>query len=380
MPAPLLSYWERQTFLQKYDVVIVGAGLVGLTAALHTRWLRPTARVLVLERDVLPNGASTKNAGFACFGSISELLEQEARGGTEALLRVVQARWNGLAELRQLVPDAVLQYEPLGGYELFRPIDADLAEQCRAAIPYYNELLAPIIGTNTIFRDASSQLPSLGLADVSVMLENTVEGALNPGQMMDALLRQAWQAGITVLHNCPALTLEPGQSIVRVQTPLGVIEAAQVLLATNAFSGQFFPDLDVQPSRGQVLITEPIPGLHLPGTFHYDRGYYYFRQVENRLLLGGGRHLDFRAEATTMPGLTPLVQNQLEQLLHEVILPGRAVRVEYRWSGIMAFGDDLEPVVGLLAPGVFGALRCNGMGVAMGAGIGKRVAEIMAEG
>jgi len=73
-----LSYWEHQTFLRGFDVVIIGAGLVGLTAALHTRRLRPKARVLVLERDVLPNGASTKNAGFACFGSISELLEQEA--------------------------------------------------------------------------------------------------------------------------------------------------------------------------------------------------------------------------------------------------------------------------------------------------------------
>jgi len=375
--AALLSYWEHQTFLHGFDVVIIGAGLVGLTAALHTRQLRPTARVLVLERDVLPNGASTKNAGFACFGSISELLEQEARGGTEALVRVVQARWEGLSELRRLVPDAALCYEPVGGYELFRPTEATLAERCRAAIPYYNELLAPIIGTNTIFRDATAQLLQTGFAGVSVMLENTAEGALNTGQMMDALLRQAWQAGVTVLHGCPALALEPGTSVVRVQTPLGTIEAGQVLLATNAFSHQFFPSLDLQPGRGQVLVTEPIPGLHLPGTFHHDRGYYYFRQVENRILLGGGRHLDLNAETTTTPGLTPLVQNQLEQLLHEMILPGRTVRIDYRWSGIMAFGTNLEPLVGPLAPGVFGALRCNGMGVALGASIGKQVAKLM---
>lgn len=376
--AALLSYWEHQTFLQGYDVVIIGAGLVGLTAALHTRQLRPTARVLVLERDVLPNGASTKNAGFACFGSISELLEQEAHGGTTGLLRVVQARWEGLAELRRLVSDEVLQYQPVGGYELFRPSEAALAARCREAIPYYNKLLGPVIGKDVVFRDATSQLPKLGFQGVDVMLKNVAEGALNTGQMMDALLRKAWQAGITVLHGCPALALEPGSTAVRVQTPLGPLEAAQVLLATNAFSQQFFPELDLQPGRGQVLVTEPIADLNLPGTFHYDKGYYYFRQVDDRILLGGGRHLDFAAEATTEPGLTPLVQQQLEQLLREVILPGRSVRIDYRWSGVMAFGAELEPLVGALASGVFGALRCNGMGVALGAGVGKRVAEMMA--
>jgi gamma-glutamylputrescine oxidase len=377
MATPLLSYWEHQTFLRGYDVVIVGAGLVGLTAALHTRRLRPRARVLVLDRDALPNGASTKNAGFACFGSVSELLEQEARGGTDALVRVVQARWEGLAELRHLVSDESLHYQPTGGYELFRPAEAQLAQICRDAIPYYNELLAPVIGTNDIFRDASSHLARLGFAGVDVMLENKAEGALHTGRMMEALLRQAWQTGITVLHGCAVQALEPGTGLVRLQTTLGTVEAEQVIVATNAFSRQFFPDLDLQPGRGQVLVTEPIAGLHLPGTFHYDKGYYYFRQVENRILLGGGRHLNFEAEATTEPGLTPLVQQQLEQLLHDVILPGRALRIDYRWSGVMAFGTALEPFVGLLAPGVFGALRCNGMGVALGAGVGKRVVEIM---
>lgn len=372
-----LSYWEHQTFLHGFDVVVVGAGLVGLTAALHLRRLRPTARVLVLERDVLPNGASTKNAGFACFGSISELLEQEARGGTAALLAVVQARWEGLAELRRLVGDEALQYQAVSGYELFRPEDIALAARCRAAISYYNDLLASIIGRTTTFRDATARLPTMGFAEVDVLLENMAEGALHTGQLMEALLRQAWAAGVVVLHGCAALALEPGSAHVSIQTALGPIETPQVLLATNAFSQQFFPALDAQPGRGQVLVTEPIAGLHLLGTFHYDKGYTYFRQIDGRLLLGGGRHLDFAAEATTEPGLTPRVQQYLEQLLREVILPGRDVRIDYRWSGVMAFGADLEPIVRPLAPGVFGALRCNGMGVALGAGVGRRAAEML---
>lgn len=377
MNTPPLSYWEHQTFLRGFDVVVLGAGLVGLTAALHLRQLRPAARVLVLERDVLPNGASTKNAGFACFGSVSELLEQEARGGTAALLAVVQARWEGLAELRALLGDEALRYEPVGGFELFRPEDAALAARCRAALPYYNELLASIIGRSTIFRDATAQLPALGFAGVETLLENTAEGALHTGRLMEALLRRAWAAGVVVLHGCAALALEPGSDTVRIQTTLGEVRAPQVLLATNAFSQQFFPTLDAQPGRGQVLVTAPIPGLRMPGTFHYDKGYTYFRQIDGRLLLGGGRHLDFAAEATTEPGLTPRVQQYLEQLLREVIVPGHEVQIEYRWSGVMAFGAELEPIVRPLAPGVFGALRCNGMGVALGAGVGRRAAEML---
>ncbi|KUG06032.1 NAD(P)/FAD-dependent oxidoreductase [Solirubrum puertoriconensis] len=376
--ATLLSYWEKQSFLQGFDVAVVGAGLVGLTAAIFTKRLRPRARVVVLERDVLPNGASTKNAGFACFGSMSELMEQEKRGGTAALLTVVQYRWEGLRMLRELLGDEAIGYEPLGGFELFREQEAELAAHCREHLGYYNALLAPIIDEPEIFRVADHKLARFGFAGVHSMLENVAEGALDTGRMMHALLRLAWQEGVVVLHGVPVTAIDGSSPAIKLNTPLAEIEAEQVLLATNAFSRTFFPELDVVPGRGQVLVTAPIPGLNLPGTFHYDKGYYYFRPVAgNRLLLGGGRNLDFAAEATTEPGLTPMIQDRLEQLLREVILPGQNVEIEYRWSGVMGFGQELEPFIGELAPGVYGALRCNGMGVAMGARSGQRAAELM---
>ncbi|RSK37535.1 NAD(P)/FAD-dependent oxidoreductase [Hymenobacter metallilatus] len=372
-----LSYWEQQTFLQEADVLIIGGGLVGLTAAIYTRQLRPGVRVLVLERDPLPNGASTKNAGFACFGSISELLEQEKRSGTAALLQVVQARWNGLGRLRELLGDAAIGYQPEGGYELFRPDEAELATACHNHRAYYNQLLAPIIGRSDIFQDASSQIQRLKLGNTAAMLHNTAEGSLDTGRLMLALLRRAWADGVVVLHGCPVQAVEATAGAVRAQVAGLELRASQVLVATNAFSRQLLPELDVVPGRGQVLVTEPIPGLCLPGTFHYDKGYYYFRQVGERVLLGGGRHLDFQAEATTESGLTTLVQQRLEQLLHEVIVPGCRPRIEYRWSGVMGFGQELEPIIQEVQPGLFVAVRCNGMGVAMGAGSGWQAAQLM---
>ena len=372
-----LSYWEHQSFFGPADVAIVGAGLVGLTAALYLKQRRPGWRVVVVERGPLPSGASTKNAGFACFGSVSELLEQEKRGDLQA---VVAARWAGLARLRELLGDAALDYQPVGGYELFRHEEAALAAECREKVAYLNRLLALVVGHARTFRDASEEAGRFGFAGVGTLLKNEHEGSLDAGRMMRALLVRTWAADVPVLTGCAVEAIESSGAGQRLRLANGAaVEAAQVLLATNAFATELLPELAVTPGRGQVLVTEPLPAVALPGTFHYDHGYAYFRQLpDHRLLLGGGRNLDFAAEATTAPGLTPAVQTYLENLLHEVIVPGQRPRIDYRWSGVMGFGPALAPIIDWVRPGVLAAVRCNGMGVALGAGTGWQAARQLA--
>ena len=374
-----LSYWEHQSFFGLTDVAIIGAGLVGLTAALYLKQLRPGWRVVVLERGALPSGASTKNAGFACFGSISELMEQEKRGDLQA---VVAARWAGLARLRELLSDAALGYQPVGGYELFRQEEAALAAECRDRIDYFNALLAPIVGHGRTFGDASAKARKFGFGGVGTLLKNEHEGSLDTGRMMRALLARAWAADVPVLTSCAVEAIETGPEGHRLPLANGATVATrQVLLATNAFAAELLPALAVTPGRGQVLVTEPLPDVRLPGTFHYDHGYAYFRQLpDHRILLGGGRNLDFRAEATTEPGLTPAVQQYLENLLREVIVPGCSPRIDFRWSGVMGFGPALAPIIDWVRPGVLAAVRCNGMGVALGAGTGWQAATKLAAG
>jgi gamma-glutamylputrescine oxidase len=372
-----LSYWEHRSFFGPADVAIVGAGLVGLTAALYLKQRWPGWRVVVLERGALPSGASTKNAGFACFGSISELLEQEKRGDLQA---VVAARWAGLARLRELLGDAALDYQPVGGYELFRHEEAALAAECRDKISYFNDLLAPVVGHGRTFRDATADAGRFGFGGVGTLLKNEHEGSLDAGRMMRALLSRVWATDVPVLTNCAVETIEASATGHSVRLANGAsVEAGQVLLATNAFAAELLPKLAVTPGRGQVLVTEPLPDISLLGTFHYDHGYAYFRQLpDHRILLGGGRNLDFGAEETTAPGLTPTVQAYLENLLQQVIVPGRQPRIDYRWSGVMGFGPALAPIVEWAQPGVLAAVRCNGMGVALGAGTGWRAAELLA--
>ena len=372
-----LSYWEYQSFFGPADVAIIGAGLVGLTAALYLKQRRPGWRVVVLERGPLPSGASTKNAGFACFGSISELIAQEERGD---LLAVVAARCEGLARLRALLTDAALDYQPVGGYELFRHEEAALAAECRDKIDYFNQLLAPVVGQARTFRDASAEASRFGFAGVGTLLRNQHEGSLDAGRMMRALLARTWAADVPVLTNCAVEAVEASATGPRLRLANGtVIETSQVLLATNAFATELLPELAVTPGRGQVLVTEPLPDVSLPGTFHYDHGYAYFRQLpDHRILLGGGRNLNFAAETTTTPGLTEPVQQYLEQLLHDVILPGQRPRIDYRWSGVMGFGPALAPLIDWVRPNVLAAVRCNGMGVALGADMGWQAAARLA--
>ena len=89
-----------------------------------------------------------------------------------------------------------------------------------------------------------------------------------------------------------------------------------------------------------MLITSQIKNLHIKGTFHLEEGYYYFRNINNRILLGGGRNLDFETEETTQFGETTLIQNKLENLLKTTILPNTAFEITHRWSGIMGVGSQ----------------------------------------
>ena len=114
-----LSYWEHKTWFSQVDYTVVGSGIVGLHAALRLRERFPQSKILVLEKSVLPEGASTKNAGFACFGSLSELLDDLRSHSEDEVISLVQKRWNGLQLLRKNLGDAAIDFTPHGGYELF---------------------------------------------------------------------------------------------------------------------------------------------------------------------------------------------------------------------------------------------------------------------
>ena len=106
-----LSYWEIKTWLANVDFTIIGSGIVGISCAIQLRHRFPSAKILILEKGMLPQGASTKNAGFACFGSTSELLSDLKNHSKEEVFQLVKKRWEGLQLLRDLLGDKNIDYQ-----------------------------------------------------------------------------------------------------------------------------------------------------------------------------------------------------------------------------------------------------------------------------
>ena len=114
-----LSYWELKTWLNNVDYTIVGSGIVGLSTALHLKKKLPKAKIVILEKGLFPQGASTKNAGFACFGSLSEILQDLESHTTDEVVELVNQRHQGLQLLRHTLGDDALSYQQLGGTNYF---------------------------------------------------------------------------------------------------------------------------------------------------------------------------------------------------------------------------------------------------------------------
>ena len=120
-----LSFWEKESFFKNIDVAIIGSGIVGLSAALTIKEKTPSVRVVIFERGALPEGASTRNAGFACFGSITELLDDLETHSEDEVFALVEKRYKGLLKLRQRLGDKNLDYKEWGGYEIFKSSNQD---------------------------------------------------------------------------------------------------------------------------------------------------------------------------------------------------------------------------------------------------------------
>ena len=368
-----LSYWEKHTWLTNIDVAIIGSGIVGLSCALTLKQRNPKLKVVVFEKGMLPSGASTKNAGFACFGSISEILDDLKTHTEDEVLNLVQARVNGLQLLRTTLGDTEIDYQQHGGYEIFTENDTELAEECIDNVPMVNNLLKNVFSGQKEVFSIKKQPFSFKNVQKQVIF-NRFEGQLDTGKMMKALLRKCSEKGVLVLNNAEIMSISAENDQISLNLNNSVtFSAKKVGIATNGFAKQFL-EADLQPARAQVLITYPIPNLKVKGTFHLDRGYYYFRNIHDRILFGGGRNLDFSAEQTTQMGLTETVQNELERLLKTTILPETAFTIDSRWSGIMGVGKQKKPIIREVQPNVYCGVRLGGMGIAIGSSVGNELA------
>jgi gamma-glutamylputrescine oxidase len=381
MPMIPLSIWEKESFFAPADIVIAGSGFVGLWSAWYLKRAHPSLSITILERGLIPTGASTRNAGFACFGSLTELIADAKKMGEDKMLELVEMRYKGLKRIRKHFSDKKTGYKQHGGYELIAEADAADMNELRTNIDWLNLRMKKIVKSQKAFRLRDDKINSFGFAGVGHLVEAREEGQLHPGKLCQTLLRELQSMGVNVLTNIEIKSFEKINGRIVLQTGEGFsLTAGQLLICTNGFAKQLLPGLDVVPARGQILVTSPIEGLSFRGSFHYQEGFYYFRDLGDRVLLGGARNIAIREENTDEMTITDTIQRELERFLRETVLPGKSYTIDHRWSGIMGLGAEKLPIMQEVDAGVFCAVRMSGMGVALAPVIGEKMAEMMSGG
>jgi gamma-glutamylputrescine oxidase len=372
------SIWESESFFSKKDFIVIGSGFTGLWSAYYLKKRFPNKKVLILERGIIPSGASSRNAGFACFGSFTELVADSDKQGEQAMLDLVEKRYKGLEKIRKKFKEEEIGYENLGGYELLSPEKFPDTGALRTSLDKLNHLLKDITGKQKTFQLNDSKIKTFGLGGSYHLVENKLESQLHAGKLLESLVQRVHSLGVTILTQIEVSSVDVQSDGMLLKTNLPIpLYAEQVVVCTNAFAKTILPDLDISPARGQILVTTPIADLKLKGTFHYNEGFYYFRNLGNRVLLGGARNISFEEEETFSTDVSAPVQEELERFLREVILPGISYQVDLRWSGTMAVGKEKKPIVQKINERVFCAVRMSGMGVALAPQLGKEIAGMV---
>jgi gamma-glutamylputrescine oxidase len=252
-------------------------------------------------------------------------------------------------------------------------------------LDYLNNLLFKELNTNA-FRVSNEKVNEFQFSKnhIKAIVQNTCEGEIDTGKMMKTLIFLVTSIGVEIRTGCEVISITEQEKEVEIvcKNPIlnsnVVLKAASISICNNAFAKNLLPTYDVIPGRGQVLITKPISGLPFKGIFHFDKGYYYFREYNGSVLFGGGRNLDFEKETTTSFELNHKIQDDLIAKLYEIIIPNYLFEVDLQWTGIMAFGASKRPIVEQHSKRIFIGVRMGGMGIAIGSEVGNQLADLIA--
>ncbi|MFL4469460.1 NAD(P)/FAD-dependent oxidoreductase [Tateyamaria armeniaca] len=357
------------------DVVIVGAGFTGLSAAYHLA--RAGASVAILEANSVGWGASGRNGGFCCLGG--------AKASDAALdRRVGQA---GRIEWRQTEKAAVALVDTLLS-DLALDVDRhSMGETCLAHRPRdarsFDRQCARVEENYGVTPDvlASDELSSAGMSGpFHGAMTIPVGFALNPRKFVAGMLAAAVSEGARVFDQSAVTKIDSDG----VSTALGRVSAKQVILATNGYSSEDVPPAMAgryMPAQSTVIVTRPLEEAELAAQgwtsdqMAYDSRnlLHYFRLMpDRRFLFGmrGGILSSDRSEAASRARVIRDFRN---------MFPAWAdVAIPHVWSGLVCLTRGLVPFAGPLGkhPNVLAGFAYHGNGVAMGTHTGKVLAEL----
>lgn len=368
------SIWEKRSIFRKRDNIIVGAGIVGISAAIELRKTFPEQSILIIDKLPYGAAASWRNAGFACFGSVSEISADIQNYGREKLVELVRMRYNGLRHTIQLLGEDRIGLIKKGGFEVFR--DKNHFLQYADKIGEANSVVQEAIGKEVFYTTECPRQMSF----YPTIIANDEEGMLDTGELMSSLKHLAEQNNIEFIHGLQLDEIKESETYVRLILNEGSVhlDANRLLICTNAFSKSLTEELDVVPARNQVIVSREFENLPFSGCYHYDEGFVYFRDLGKRLLIGGARN-NFAEEATDSFGMNEANIMHIVEFVNKHIMKFSVADIDHRWSGIISGGPSKLPIIRRLSERVTAGVRLGGMGVAIGPLIGIQLAALSCE-
>lgn len=367
---------------KKFDVVIVGAGIAGLSAAYWLQKKDPKLKIAVIEKHRVGFGASGRNAGFVTCGSTEHFMKLEKDFGLDKALEI----WKFSEENHRLLKEEIIQDK---GDE----IEYRKTGSCTVA-PNEERWLE--------YRAAADKMTKAGLrvsevsppdlkADYGIEgfvggINYAGDGYVDPVKLLHLLRKRITKTSaknreVEFFEGTEVFAIDEHKHHVDLRTDHGVFEAENILLTLNAYLplvDQSFQGL-ITPGRGQILMTKPLPAF-VKGPCYLTKHLAYFRQLPSgELLVGGFRNLAREAENTYADETTTVIQQALGQFLKDHFKYGAEAKVAYQWSGIMGFSPDGQMILGKSAqsPRVHVMAGCSGHGMGLSFHAGKTLVSTL---
>lgn len=369
------SFWE-QRWMERADQVVIGGGLVGLQTAIELKLKYPHKAVWVLERNAFGDAASLRNAGFACFGSAGEILDDISRMGEDQAFQLYEERYKGLQDLIRTYTPEKIGYEQSGGYEIFPSGSEAELKVIQDHLPRLNESLKEV-HQQVSFVERNIKKFEMNVGETAIVSPS--EGALQSHLLLRTVRQHALSVGVEIYTSMDVKSIEKhgsGGWVLQFEQSDAEILAKDLFVCTNAWALKWFPDLEVEPARGQILVTKPIPSIAFRGIFHADQGYIYFRSLGSRILIGGARNTQFKTENTFESAVTPEIKSELLRWLNEIIVPGIHVEIDTEWSGVMGMHQKRSPIIERKEEHLYLGVRMGGMGVALSSQVAKKLVKL----
>jgi len=369
-----VSYWQDTAQARSkttVDIVIIGAGLAGLSTAYWIRKLEPTWSIAVVDKGPVGSGASGRNAGFITCGStehFSDMIDQYGESKAEEVWKFSEYNHNlMIEEFGKKHLEEKCEYRSLGSWTL-------------AASEHEIEVIKSTVdalgnkGANVEWRDRAFE----GAEGFHGGAYYKDDGEIHPMKYLNLLRDKT-----PIFENQEVFEIDTSGDLIIVKTNVLDFQTNAVVLCTNAWSDQLFSWFKdkISPMRGQIIVTEPVAQFLQPSycSFVLD----YFRQlVDGRVLIGGFRNADIEKEVGYSDEINPTIHEKLEGFLNEHFPTLRGKRIDYRWSGVMGFSKDGYPMTGSLPedPRIFYSGGFTGTGLGYTFAMGRLTAKLMIEG